>query len=182
MTLRRVLGLLAASAVLVAAAAGTASAANTDGRGPVRPDGSRIGVTTPARGHGHGSVSPASQSPRDNEGAWVSGVGQCDITSNSDCWSYIDPANGTACPDGHFCIYTSQTAGPGVKIFSFYHCTDGGADWALQDWNGEGYFHNSNAAGAHGFLKDGSHNVLKDVTPGDSGAYDFTPVWFVRAC
>jgi len=159
MTLRRTLGLLAAPALLVVGATGVAAAGSAD-----RP--------------GQPSVSPRST----NSGASVAGVGQCDIASNSDCWAWIDPTNGTPCPDGHFCVYTGSAAGPGVKIFSFYHCTDNGSEWALQNWDGEGYYHNSNAGGAHAYLKDVNHNVLMDSAPASSGGYDFTPVWYVRAC
>jgi hypothetical protein len=152
MTLRRAFGLLVAPLLLVVGAAGAAAADS--------------------------QVAPRTG----NDGAWVQGVGQCDISSHHDCWAWIDRANGTPCPNGHFCIYEAAVAAEGGKVFAFYHCTDGGSDWALHGWNGPGYYHNSNSGGGHGRLKDVDHHVLLNSAPGTSGPYNFKRVWFVRAC
>jgi hypothetical protein len=132
---------------------------------------------------GAADIATARVTPRTgNDGAWVQGLGQCDIGSHRDCWAWIDPVAGTACPDGHFCVYTAKVASEGGKVFSFYHCTHSGRDWALHGWSGVGYFHNSDSGGAHAYLKDANHRVLLDAGPGASGPYDYTSVWFVRAC
>jgi hypothetical protein len=174
MTLRRTLGLLIASAALfVGLGAGVAYADGSAGTA-VRADGTRVTAT------------PQAVTPLDagNNGSWVSGVGQCDINQNRDCWAWVNTSNGTACPSGHFCIYQNVYAAEGGKVFAFYHCTNGGSEWALHGWNGTGYYHNSNTGGAHGYLKGSSHNVLPrgDIGPGGAGSYDYRPVWFVRAC
>ncbi|MBT2209786.1 hypothetical protein [Actinomadura sp. NEAU-AAG7] len=113
-----------------------------------------------------------------NDNASVDGVGQCAINQSKDCWAWIDKQNGTPCPSGHFCIYTNVWANEGGKVFSLYRCRD----FTLRRWNGEGLYHNSNTGGAHGYLKGSGRNVLKDVAPGESGPYDFGPVYYVRAC
>lgn len=132
---------------------------------------------------GAAGAAAADVTPRtDNGGASVAGVGQCDISSHHDCWAWIDPVHGTACPDGHFCLYTARVASEGGKVFSFYHCGDNGADWALHGWREVGYYHNSDTGGAHGYLKDAHHRVILNAAPGTSSIYDYTYTWFLRAC
>ncbi len=67
-------------------------------------------------------------------------------------------------------------------MFSFFHCRNGGSDWALRGWNGTGLYDNSNTGGAHAYLKGSGHNVLRNIAPGGSGPYDFVPVYYVQAC
>lgn len=76
----------------------------------------------------------------------------------------------------------SSLASQGGGVFSFYRCGNGGSDWALRAWNGTGYFHNSNTGGAHAYLKGSGHNILWNIAPGDSGSYNFAPVYYVQAC
>ncbi|GAB3427146.1 hypothetical protein [Flindersiella endophytica] len=167
-------------AVLTLAATSTSASASdggTTGTG-LRPDGTRITAT----------AAPATVTPQDNEGAWVSGVGQCDINQARDCWTWVNTSTGTPCPSSHFCIYTNDTLAEGGKVFSFYHCTNGGSEWALQNWTGYGFYSNSNSGGAHALIKDVNHRTLPggDIPPypanGYHGSFYFRPAWFIRAC
>lgn len=132
----------------------------------------------------HATASPAAVTPLDsgNNGAWVSGIGQCSISSTSDCWGYVDTTNGTPCPSDHFCIYQNVYASEGGKVFSFYHCRNGGSDWALENWNGTGLYDNNNSPGTHAYIKGSSHNVLVNIPQGVDGSYNFIPAYFVQAC
>lgn len=169
-TLRTTLGLLAASAMLFGGVSTTAAYADDPNHTVARADGIRV---------------PAAVAPMDsgNNGASVTGVGFCgNINVGNDCWTWINTTNGTPCPSGHFCIYTNVFASEGGKVFSFYHCRNGGSDWALQGWNGTGLWDNNNTGGAHGYLKNVNHSVLLNTAPGQFGTYNFVPVWFVQAC
>ena len=118
-----------------------------------------------------------------NDGAYVTGVGYCsNINVAGDCWTYVNKTNGTPCPSGHFCIYTNSYAYQGGKVFSFYHCRYGGSDWALHAWYDTGFYHNSNTGGAHAYIKGASHNVLKNIAPGDANWYNFAPAYYIQAC
>lgn len=119
-----------------------------------------------------------------NNGAWVSGVGYCaDFTGEGDCWTWADVNNGTHCPSSHFCLYANARIGEGGKVFKFFHCFNGGSDWALQNWNGTGAYFNNNSGGSYAYLKDANHAVIQPSIPPRSGAvYNFAPVWFVQAC
>lgn len=177
--LPKILGLIVAPVMLmigltadVATAAGaTATGANAAGTA-VRADGTRV-------------AAPAAVTPQDsgNNGAWVSGIGQCSISSTSDCWGYINTTSGTPCPANHFCIYQNQYAYQGGKVYSFYHCHNGGSDWALENWNGTGEYHNSDSPGTHAYIKGSSHNVLVNIPQGaDNDDYNFIPAYYVQAC
>ena len=118
-----------------------------------------------------------------NNGAYVTGVGYCsNINVAGDCWTYVNKTNGTPCPSGHFCIYTNSYAYQGGKVFSFYHCRYGGSDWALHAWYDTGFYHNSNTGWAHAYIKGVSHNVLKNIAPGDADWYNYAPAYYVQAC
>jgi hypothetical protein len=118
-----------------------------------------------------------------NANATVIGVPFCsNINVQADCWTWVNTNFGTPCPSSHFCIYQHTTAAEGGKVFSFFHCRNGGADWALQAWNGTGLYHNSNTGGAHAFLKDNNHVVKLNTAPGNAGPYNYRPIWFVQAC
>jgi hypothetical protein len=161
----------------LAITATSASASGDSSTGTVlRADGTRITA----------AAATATVTPQDNEGAWVSGVGQCDINQARDCWAWINTSTGTPCPSSHFCIYTNDLAAEGGKVFAFYHCTNGGSEWALQNWTGVGFYNNHNSGGAHAFIKGASHNTLKNIPPdpqpGFHDSYNFFPAWFVRAC
>lgn len=174
MTLRKILGLLIVPVVLLLGlSVGVATTAGaTTGATAVRADGTRV------------TVAPAAVTPQDsgNNGAWVSGIGQCSISSTSDCWAYINTTSGTPCPANHFCIYQNVYASQGGKVFSFYHCRNGGSDWALEGWNGVGLYDNDDSAGTHAYIKGSSHNVLVNIPQGASNSYNFIPAYFVQAC
>src|SRR5512142_2010764 len=166
-TLSRIISVLAGltlagtAALVPATAAHASTAADVHAGSVVLADGTR-GAVPAAR--------PATALDAGNDGAWVSGVGQCNnIGGTTDCWTWIDTTNGTPCPSGHFCIYTNTLAREGGKVFSFYHCRNGGSDWALQAWNGTGFWNNNNTGGKHGLIKGINHNVLVDTSPGQDG-------------
>ena len=118
-----------------------------------------------------------------NNGASVTGVGYCGtINVAGDCWTYVNTSAGTPCPSGHFCIYTNVYAYQGGKVFSFYHCRNGGSDWALRAWYGTGLYHNSNTGGAHAYIKGASHNILRNIAPGGAASYNFSPAYYIQAC
>jgi hypothetical protein len=122
-----------------------------------------------------------------NANATVIGVPFCsNINVQADCWTRVNTSFGTPCPSGHFCIYQHTTAAEGGKVFSFFHCRNGGADWALQAWNGIGFYHNSNTGGAHALLKDNNHverlNIAPPPSPKNAGSTNYKPIWFVQAC
>jgi hypothetical protein len=154
----------------------TAAHASTSADTIVQPDGTRV-TATPSR--------IASVQASGNANATVIGVGFCsNLNVKSDCWTNVNPSTGTACPTGHFCIYTKTTAAAGGKVFSFYHCRNGGSDWALQAWDDWGFYHNSNTGNAHGFIKDNNHRTLTggDIPVGGRGTFYYLPAWFVQAC
>jgi hypothetical protein len=113
-------------------------------------------------------------------GPSVTGVSQCDTSSNADCWNTA-AGNGSDCHSGHFCIYTGT--GYTGTVFSFYHCRYSGGDWALQNWVAAGSYINDNSGGTDAYTKDQNHNVITASPPGDSNTnYNFNPVYYVQAC
>jgi len=117
-----------------------------------------------------------------NENASVTGVGYCsDINVNADCWTWEND-NAVPCPSSHFCIYTEVSASWTSKVFSFWHCRRNGSDWAMQNWNGDGFYHNNNSGGAHAYIKGVNHNVLVNVPVGGFSSYNFVPAWYIQAC
>jgi Peptidase inhibitor family I36 len=81
------------------------------------------------------------------------------------------------CPAGNFCIYTGPNWSG--RVFRLYHCRE----YALTHWGGYGSVYNNNTGGAHGVILDQYHGVIDDTTPGyEHPAYDFEPVWYIRAC
>jgi hypothetical protein len=171
--LRKPLGLLIAlAALLVGLSVGTAYASDSAGT-TVRADGTR--VTAAAR--------PAAALDSGNDGAWVTGVGYCsNINQNGDCWTWVNRTSGTPCPSGHFCIYHNVYASEGGKVFSFYHCRNGGSDWALQAWNGTGLYDNNNVGGKHAYIKRSNRTTLRDIAPDEYDRLDFRPAYYVQAC
>ena len=113
-------------------------------------------------------------------GPSVTGMGQCDTSSNNDCWNTA-AGDGSDCYSGHFCIYTG-TNYTGT-VFSFYHCRYNGGDWALQNWLSAGSYINDNSGGTDAYTKDANHNVITASAPGDTNTdYDFNPVYYIQAC
>lgn len=174
MALRKYFSLLvAAVALLLGLSVGVANAAGAaTGGSVVRADGTRV------------TAAPAAIAPMDsgNSGAWVSGIGQCSISSTSDCWGYVNTTNGTPCPADHFCIYQNVYASQGGKVYSFYHCKNSGSDWALENWNGVGLYDNEDSAGTYAYIKGSSHNTLVKVAQGSYASYNFVPAYYVQAC
>ena len=113
-------------------------------------------------------------------GPSVTGMSQCNTSSNADCWNSA-AGNGSDCYTGHFCIYTGT--GYTGTVFSFYHCRYNGGDWALQNWLSAGSYINRNSGGTDAYTKDQNHNVITATAPGDANSnYDFNPVYYVQAC
>ena len=183
MRIRTVLATL--SIACLAALVPTAANASTTA-GTVRANDSASAIVQ-ADGTRVTGVAPQSVTVLDsgNDGAWVSGVGYCsNINVNADCWTWV-PSTGIYCPSGHFCIATNVYASEGGKVFSFYHCRNGGSDWALQGWNGTGLYYNNNANAAPAYIKGVSHNVLNppgSIAVGAGGSFNFVPAWYVQAC
>ncbi|ROP31234.1 hypothetical protein [Couchioplanes caeruleus] len=102
--------------------------------------------------------------PHDNANATVSGVSGVD-------------ANDAGCATGFFCLYT-QGWQNGIK-FNLYHCRT----YSLNNWNGVGSFKNNNTGGAQAQFLDRNYRVIRTSTPVESvDNFDFSPVWYVRAC
>jgi hypothetical protein len=184
MRIRTVLATL--SIACLAALVPTAANASTNS-GAVRANDS-ASLAIQADGTRVTGVAPQSVTVLDsgNDGAWVSGVGYCsNINVNADCWTWVNTSGTTVCPAGHFCIATNVHYYEGGKIFSFYHCRNGGSDWALQGWNGTGLYANGNTGGASAYIKNINHVTINPPGPIPVGAVDdfnFVPAYYIQAC
>ena len=180
----RITAMLASLTIVCLGALMPTAAQASSSAGALRANDSSSAVVQ-ANGTRVTGVAPQSATVLDsgNNGAWVTGVGYCsNINVNGDCWTWVNTSTGTACPSGHFCLYTNVYAYEGGKVFSFYHCRNGGSDWALQAWNGTGLYDNESVGGAHAYIKGASHNVLVNAAPGVWDDYYFVPAYYVQAC
>ncbi|MCQ4205756.1 hypothetical protein [Streptomyces longispororuber] len=65
------------------------------------------------------------------------------------------------------------------KVFWFNKC----ATYSLSNWEGPGPYFNNQTGGravASFYRRDGSS--MKNVSPGDDGWWDWSPVWKIRNC
>ncbi|GAB7045496.1 hypothetical protein [Catenuloplanes indicus] len=162
-----ILALACAAALVPAAASASASAG---------------AVQTDDGGRGERPAMAPASALAGNENASVTGVGYCaNLNVAADCWTNEGTTH-VACPVSHFCLYTNLTPAAGGKVFSFYHCRRNGSDWALQNWNGEGWYYNNNDGGARAYIKNRNRATIANPAPGQGAAFNFVPAWYVQAC